>query len=201
MGEPERSAPTAAALVLAAGGSRRLGRPKQLLPLHGEPLVHRTARLALEAGAAPVWVVLGGRAEQVRAALADLPLRFTLNRRWEEGLAGSIRAGVRAALAEAPPPTALLVLLVDQPRVDAGLLRQILAAGRAHPQQRVACAYGGGLGVPALFPRADLPELLTLRGDRGAKELLQARPEAVVSVPFPGGEVDVDLPGDAGSLR
>lgn len=201
MEKPEVSAPAAAALVLAAGGSRRLGRPKQLLPLHGEPLVHRTARLALEAGAAPVWVVLGSQAEDVRAALTDLPVRFALNRRWEEGLGSSIRAGVAAVIAEDPPPTALLLLLVDQPRLDARLLRRILAAGRAHPQQRVACAYGGSLGVPALFPRVDLPDLLALRGDRGAKGLLQARPEAVVAVPFPGGEMDVDLPGDAGSLR
>lgn len=188
------------ALVLAAGGSRRLGRPKQLLALGGEPLVHRAARLALEAGATPVWVVLGADGGAVRAAVADLPVRCVYNAEWEEGVASSIRSGVVAAGAWEPAPTALLVLLVDQPRVDAPLLERLLAEHRAAPGRRVACAYGGGLGVPALFPAADFQALGRLRGDRGARALLRDAREAVIAVPFPGGEVDVDRPEDAAEL-
>lgn len=188
------------ALVLAAGGSRRLGRPKQLLAPLGEPLVHRMARLALEAGAAPVWVVVGAGAEGVRTAMADLPVSCVENPGWEEGLASSIRAGVSAAAAAEPAPDGLLVLLVDQPRVDGPLLARLLGAARAAPDRRVACAYGGGLGVPALFPSADFPALGRLRGDRGARDILRAAPERVVPVPFPDGAVDVDRPEDAARL-
>jgi molybdenum cofactor cytidylyltransferase len=188
------------ALLLAAGGSRRLGRPKQLLAPGGEPLVHRMARMAMEAGAAPVWVVLGAGAEAVRAAVADLPVCCVDNPGWQEGIASSIRAGVAAAAVSQPAPAALLVLLVDQPRVDPPLLERLIAAQRAAPDQRVACAYGGGLGVPALFPAADFPALGRLRGDRGARDLLRAAPERAIAVPFPGGDVDVDRPEDAAHL-
>jgi CTP:molybdopterin cytidylyltransferase MocA len=155
-------------VLLAAGASRRLGRPKQLLVWEGEPLVRRAARAALEAGVDELIVVTGAEADAVTAALDGLDLRRVDNPRWPEGLGGSIAAGVRAASG-----SAVLLLLADQPGVDAALLAELIAAAEAG-HERVACAYEGVVGVPALFSApADLAALRALSGEGGARDLLR----------------------------
>lgn len=180
---------SAAAIVLAAGASRRLGRPKQLLARDGEPLVRRAARLCREAGFDPVLVVLGHAAAEVEAVLHGLPVQAVANPDWAEGMAASIRTGVEALPAAA---AAALLLPCDQPALDRDLLVRLLQAHRAAPTATLACAYAGGVGVPALFPRGRFPELAALRGDRGAKGLLGP----AVRIPFPQGGVDLDTPED-----
>mgnify|MGYP006198170919 CR=1 FL=1 len=100
------------AVVLAAGGSTRLGRPKQLLTRDGETLVHRAARLAVASGAARVRVIVGAHADDVVAAVRDLPVECLVNPRWNEGLAGSVRVAVNALAAH---DRATLLLTCDQP--------------------------------------------------------------------------------------
>jgi len=189
-----------AALVLAAGSSSRLGQPKQLLRLAGESLVHRAARLALAAGCDPVLVVIGARGAAVAQALAGLGVACVPNPEWREGMAASIRSGVARLRHCDPPPSGLLILLSDQPAVDADCLRSLLDAHHEHPERRVACSYAETPGVPALFPPADWDALLALRGDRGAQALLSADPASLLQVPLPGGERDVDRPEDARAL-
>jgi molybdenum cofactor cytidylyltransferase len=178
------------AIILAAGASRRLGRPKQLVELGGETLLRRTALAAL-AGCAPVLAVLGSRADEVAASLAGLPVTVVLNEEWEEGMAASIRAGIRALPAGAE---AALFMVCDQIAVDGALVRRLLAVRAAHPEAVVACGYAGARGTPSLFPARCFPQLLALRGDRGARGLLAG--EGVVVVPFPEGSQDVDCPED-----
>jgi len=191
-----------AAVLLAAGASRRFGRPKQLAELGGEPLVRRAARAALAAGCDPVVVVLGAQAGAVAGALAGLPLTQLRNEAWEEGMAGSLRAGLAAADEAAPAARGALLLVADQPAVDAALLGRLLArfeeGGAARP---VACAYGGSHGVPAILPRSLFPELAALRGDRGAKAVLAAHRAELLEVPFPDGELDVDTEEDLARAR
>lgn len=182
-----------AAVLLAAGASRRLGRPKQLVDLAGEAMVRRAARLCLQAGLAPVLVVVGCAADEVAAALEGLGVSVVPNPDWPEGMAASLRAGVAALPPDCP---AVLLLPCDQPALSADLLAALAAAHEADRSATVASAYGGGLGVPALFPRARFPEFTALRGDRGAKALLAG----AVAVPFPGGEVDLDTPEDLEAL-
>jgi len=178
-----------AAVLLAAGGSTRLGRPKQLLELNGETLVRRSARLAQEAGFDPVLVVLGARADDITPALEGLALTVIRNEGWEEGMASSIRAGI-SALPEAV--SGAVFLLCDQPAMDLGLLQRLRNAFEEDPSRPKACAYGGSAGIPAIFPRSDFGALTALHGDKGAKTLLG---EADL-VPFPGGESDLDTPED-----
>jgi molybdenum cofactor cytidylyltransferase len=178
------------AVILAAGASRRLGRPKQLVEFDGESLLRRSVRAA-RAGCAPVLVVLGSRAPEMEAHLAGLAVTIVPNPEWEEGMAASLRRGVAALPAGAE---AVLFLVCDQPRVDGALVQRLLETCRAHPGAVVTCAYGGGRGTPSIFPARCFPALLALRGDRGARGMLHG--EDVVVIPFPGGERDVDVPGD-----
>ena len=178
------------AVLLAAGASRRLGHPKQLLVWRGETLVRRAARAALEAGADELIAVTGAHGDAVAAALAGLDLRVVHNESWSEGIGSSIAAGVRAASGDA-----VLLLLADQPGVDAALLTELIA-GMEAGHARVACAYAGAVGVPALFAdAADLAALRELSGDRGAKPLL-ARAENVFTIPAEQVVHDIDDEAD-----
>jgi CTP:molybdopterin cytidylyltransferase MocA len=174
-------------VLLAAGSSRRLGHPKQLLVWQGETLVRRAARAALDAGVDELIVVTGAERDAVAAALAGLDLRVVENERWSEGIGTSIAAGVRAASG-----AAVLVLLADQPGVDAGLLAELIA-GMDEGHERVACAYGGGIGVPALFSSpSDLDALRALSGDRGARPLLMRAGADVLAIPAERAAHDID---------
>ena len=177
------------ALLLAAGASRRLGRPKQLERIDGEPLVRRAARAALEAGFHPVLVVLGSERERVQSALEGLDVVPVFNPLWEEGLASGLRLGVAALPTDA---AGVLLLVCDQVALEAGVLRRLRTTFDEHPDRPAACAYGGTVGVPALLPRALFPALAALQGDRGARDLL--REGAISPVPWPEGVQDLDGP-------
>lgn len=188
-------------VVLAAGCSRRLGTSKQLLELGGEPLVRRAARVAVEAGLWPVVVVVGDRAEEVRAALAGLPVVTVASAAVAQGLSGSIRAGLERLAECSPGAGGVVVLACDQPAVRASHLRA-LAAARRGERAPVASSYAGALGLPALFPAALFPELRGLTGECGCGDLLARHAAVVQPVPLPGGELDVDTPEDwARALR
>jgi molybdenum cofactor cytidylyltransferase len=191
-----------AAIVLAAGASRRLGQPKQLLMLGGETMIERVIRLAHEAGATPVIAVLGAQHELIREAIRSSNSTSVINSAWEQGISTSIQAGLAALEESAPQATGALVLACDQPRLSAGHLRAMLEVfGAQAAPAIVASAYKGVLGVPAVFPREVFAELRALSGDKGARALLMQPPCPLVALPFPGGEIDIDLPADIAHLE
>ncbi|WP_026853655.1 nucleotidyltransferase family protein [Geothrix fermentans] len=175
-----------AALVLAAGAGRRMGGPKALLTIAGETLLHRAARAALGAGCRPVLAVTGAW----DPGLEGLAVGTVPNPGAEEGMASSIRVGIAAL----PAAQSVLLLTVDQLAVDEVLLRRLLALAATDPSRPAACAYAGTVGIPAVLPRRLFPELLALRGDRGAKALLLR--ESAATLPFPEGAADLDTPED-----
>jgi CTP:molybdopterin cytidylyltransferase MocA len=193
---------TLGAIVLAAGASRRLGQPKQLLMHGGETLLERAIRLAAEAGAAPVVVVLGAYQDQIRGALRLNNASLTINDQWEQGIASSIHAGLGAQASVGPATAGTLILSCDQPRLTAIHLRNMLENFAAQMEPSiVASAYAGVLGIPAVFPRMVFPGLLALTGDQGARALLLQPPCPLLSVPFLGGEMDIDQPEDLRQLE
>jgi molybdenum cofactor cytidylyltransferase len=182
-----------AIVVLAAGESRRLGRPKQMVRRGGESLVRRIARTAL--ASRPLWVgvVVGAHASRVVAELRGLPVAIVHNRGWREGIAASVRAGVHAAPGAA---CRWLILTVDQWQVDADDVHTLMC--RARTRLPVAAVYAGRPGVPAVFPRAWRARLLGLRGDAGAAALLRAAPAAGVAIER--AVVDLDTRADLARL-
>jgi molybdenum cofactor cytidylyltransferase len=157
-----------AAIILAAGGARRFGQPKQLLPWEGEPFVRRVARTALEAGLSPVIVVTGAWVDEVDGAVRGLRVRIANNPDWQAGQGGSVRVGAQA-LPEACGGA--VFLLADQPQIPVTLISALLAEHAHTLAPIVAPMVNGQRGNPVLFDRATFPDLLTLSGDSGGRAL------------------------------
>jgi molybdenum cofactor cytidylyltransferase len=176
-----------AAVVLAAGASTRLGQPKQLVMLAGETLLERAIRTAREAGCSPVVVVLGATSAQIMANSRLGEAVPVINNHWMQGLASSIRLGVRTLGIVAKDTAGAVLMTCDQPAVTPEHLRALMASGNP-----TASVYAARRGVPAYFPASSFADLMELQGDAGARDLL--RTAAVVDLP--GGELDVDSRGD-----
>ncbi len=187
-----------ALLLLAAGASARMGRPKQLLPYQGRTLLRHAAETAVASGCAPLVLVTGAVHAVLAAEVFGLPVRVVHNPAWETGMASSIRAGL-TAVAEAQP-SACLIMLSDQPLVTPELLRQLVALQQQTQAPIVAAAYGDTLGVPAVFAKALIPQLLQLHGQQGANRLIASLGAAVGRVVFPAGLLDVDTPEQYAAL-
>lgn len=188
-----------AGVLLAAGGSRRLGFPKQLVRWRTRALlVHALRALRAALPDSPLVVVLGAQAQRLRsAARRALPAaRVVTNSRWAEGLATSLQAGIAAAPRGA---RAILITLVDQPRVDGPALRRLLLAWRRKPGIPAAARYDGRAGVPAILPRRSWRAARSLKGDSGARGLLRAA-ESVTLVDLPEAALDIDTPADVARL-
>ena len=189
--------PAVGVIVLAAGGSRRLGTPKQLLrDSTGETLIVRAVQTALSSACRPVVVVLGASADAVEAALGGLPVTAAVNPDWETGMAGSLQTGL-AALGEVD---AALVMLCDQPGVTSALLDSLVGTYQTTGHALITCEYGGAPGVPALFARPPFRDLMALRGEQGARRILQTYAGPQSRIPFPEGLSDVDTAADMARL-
>ncbi|GHF48956.1 nicotine blue oxidoreductase [Amycolatopsis bartoniae] len=180
-----------AGLLLAAGAGRRFGRPKALVELGGEPLVRRALRVLTDGGCAPVRVVVGAQAEDVRALLPDPSLAVDAED-WATGMGASLRAGLRSL----PKADAVLVHLVDLPKVDARIVARLTAL--ASPDVVARAAYDGKPGHPVLFGRRWWSEVAdSANGDRGARDWLAPRQDVqLIECGDLGSGFDVDTPDD-----
>lgn len=189
-----------AGVVLAAGTSSRLGRPKQLLGYRGRPLVQHAVDAALDAGLDEVVVVLGHEADAVHDALELSPRgRVALNPQYAGGQSTSLRAGL-ASLGEGVRAAA--VLLGDQPGVGADEVRAVVERYEQTGGPVVRASWEGRPGHPVLFDRGVWDALMEVTGDVGARDLLRERPDWVVSVDFGRPPPpDVDTEADYERLR
>jgi len=190
-----------AIVILAAGASKRMGVPKQLLRHGGQTLIRHAVEAALGSTCRPVVIVLGANAEQILPEIEGLPVQIVQNPHWAEGLSSSIRAGIEAVASAAEAPEAVVLALCDQPLVGSDDIEALVTAYRSTQRPIIASQYAGTLGVPALFSRPVLPELVSLTGDAGAKGVIQRNLAAVSPVPCPHGAVDLDTPEEYHGTR
>jgi molybdenum cofactor cytidylyltransferase len=179
------------AVVLAAGTSTRMGTPKLLLPLGGEPLVRRTVRQVVEAGFDDVLVVVGCEHERVVAALDALPVRHAVNPDFESGMGSSFRTAI-AALGDS---RAAMFALADQPFIGADEYRRLLDTYREQAPTIVSVRYGDVTAPPHLFDRRHFAELAVL--EHGARPVLQRHRDSTTILQFsPELLLDIDTPED-----
>ena len=188
------------AIILAAGGSGRFGQPKQLLPFQGESLVRRVVRSAIDAGSVSVIVVAGAARDRIETELCGTPAVIVENPGWQRGLGTSIRCGLLHVRSLQPESDAVVLLVCDQPFVDASVIQSLIAEWENSRKPIVACCYAGTLGVPVLFDRSCFEELLSLPDETGAKALLHSRFADVAQMEFEKGSIDIDTPADFQSL-
>ncbi len=199
-GADSSSSPRCGLVILAAGASRRMGSPKQLIEIDGRPLLVRAIEAALAAPVWPVVVVLGANAVAIRPVIGHLPVLVIENPAWSEGMAASIREGVATLRQFSRTLDAAVLALCDQPGFSAATVESLLAAHRATGRGIVAARYAGRLGAPALFAREHFAALTALTGEEGARDLLNADPARVAAVELPELARDLDTPADLEGL-
>lgn len=180
------------AVVLAAGGSSRLGMPKQLLRHDGETLLHRAVRIVAATRPVRVIVVLGASHDRLARELADIPHTSVLNADWRKGLAGSLRA----AAPHVPHDHAALLVACDQPALELHHLQALLAGARTAPSRSAATGIGIVLGIPAVVPGSWFEDMDTA-GDHGFRDRLRRLASAAIfRLQAPELALDVDTPAD-----
>jgi molybdenum cofactor cytidylyltransferase len=183
-------------VVLAAGASRRMGKPKQLLQFRGTTLLRRVVEEALGSSLSRVLVVVGAHALVAEAALTGLSVEIVENVNWAQGQGSSVAAGVRALRDRAPDTTGVVLLLSDQPLVTASCIDLLITTHRTTGSLIVACRRGDRLDAPALLSFAFFDELAALRNDACAKDILRRNESRALGIDLPGAELDVDTPED-----
>jgi molybdenum cofactor cytidylyltransferase len=178
-------------VILAAGASTRMGRPKLLLPLGGEPMIRRAIRAVSDAGVDDLLVVVGYEHERMIAALEGLVCRHAVNPDYASGMGSSFRT----AVSHLPDGDAALFALADQPLVTGAEYRRVLDAYRSDPSRIICSRYGNVTAPPHVFAREFFPELSVLI--HGARPLLERHAARTTALQFPADLLlDVDTPAD-----
>lgn len=188
-------------IILAAGNSSRLGRPKQLLSYRGKTLLAHVTIEAVSADLHPVAVVTGAFQEEVKDSLQGHAVGIVFNPAWETGMASGIIAGLSNLLLRHPEVEAVIIAVCDQPFISSSLLQEMVDAFDTSRKGIVACTYADIVGTPVLFGRTYFEKLLALSGSEGAKKLLQQFPDDLATVAFPKGDIDIDTAEDVLRLR
>jgi molybdenum cofactor cytidylyltransferase len=188
-------------VLLAAGGSVRLGQPKQLIRINGEALVRRIAGRLLQLRPASLVVVTGCASDEVRAQLSGLPVQIVHNPKWVEGMGTSIALGVK----NMPPEVkGVLIMLCDQWRVDLADLQRLIEAWNCNISDILAVSWiednASIYGPPVVFPRTLIHELISLSGDQGAKWIIEKNRGRSEFITMENAAFDLDEPGDLQQL-
>ena len=184
------------AVILAAGGSSRLGQPKQLILFRGKNLLCRVIDAARKGGCSPVVVVIGSDGQRVARELEQRNVISAENKRWQRGIGSSIRTGVQGLIDHTPDIDAIVLLVCDQPAVNEDTIRNLIMLREQTNKSIVASSYANTLGVPALFDRSFFPELRSLPDEDGAKSIILRNRERVAQFEFPEGKIDIDTSED-----
>jgi molybdenum cofactor cytidylyltransferase len=188
-----------AAVILAAGGSSRMGRPKQLLKFRGTSLLRRAIDTALAVPTEQVIVVLGHAADQLLPECTATSATVVLNDQWMEGVSTSLRGGLAAVSSDA---RGVFIYPADMPLVTPEALRELAHRQQVSGRPAAMTDAGGVRGVPVFITRSLFPALMIQEGDVGGAQYLRGHPEAVEAVHFDDPDLvrDVDRPEDYARL-
>lgn len=182
-------------ILLAAGSSSRLGRPKQLLNYQGKTLIQYSIEIAQQSAADDLVVVLGANSELIQTGIQSKDVPMLVHANWAAGMSSSMQCGLRY-LIESSQVEQVILMLCDQPHVSQELLNQLIHIKKTSGKGIVACSYAGTVGVPALFDQCYFLELLEHKGSEGAKKVILSHLEDVFLIDFPLGAVDLDTEED-----
>jgi molybdenum cofactor cytidylyltransferase len=198
--QSKNSSINCAIIILAAGRSARLGSPKQLLSYQGKNLLQHTIDVALDSEIGPVIVVLGSGIEEISNQLDTNSLTITENPNWESGMASSVVCGINTIINLNPDTEAVILMVCDQPFVNAKLLKDLIKKHKESGSSIVASSYENIKGTPALFHKKHFNELFALTGDSGARSLIKRYAELIEVIPFDQGSIDIDTIDDYRNL-
>lgn len=185
-------------IILAAGSSSRLGRPKQNLIYRGQTLLQRAIETAASTVCETILVVLGANAEAIIPTINNTKVNVIENPDWTGGMATSIKSGIIEIEKINPAINAVILMLCDQPFVDTHLLNMLILSQTK--SGIAACAYNSTIGPPALFNKIYFNELINLMGNEGAKNLLTKYADVLTIIPYEQGGIDIDTIEDFNRL-
>ncbi|HJS53979.1 MAG TPA: nucleotidyltransferase family protein [Chitinophagaceae bacterium] len=188
-------------VVLAAGASVRLGKPKQLLEYEGKNLLQHVLDAAVNSDGEPVIVVLGANADLVAAEIDKSKVHVIKNSEWEQGMASSLRMGLKTLQKISPSVEGVIFMVCDQPHVSPELINELITAHIGSGKPIVTCNYGEAIGPPAFFHKSLFADLMKLKGDAGARKVIQLHSDEVATVLFTKGKIDIDTKEDYEALR
>lgn len=183
-------------IILAAGNSMRLGRPKQLLSYQQNCLLKRIVEEAMAVPNTLTLVVTGYKSELMEEEIADTGVKTVFNPDWQEGMASSIRQGVETLKELLPHLDSCIISVCDQPHVTRDVFKALIKKHLHSGEELIASAYADTLGTPALFRRNYFKDLMLLNGREGAKKIFLQYPGEVSKVPFEKGAIDIDTEED-----
>ena len=183
-------------ILLAAGESKRMGTPKQLLSYKGSNLIRHAATIAIKSNCHPIIVVLGANSDRISPEINDLPIQMTYNTQWQQGMSSSIATGINTLLKMNLDFAAVIIALGDQPLITERVYNCLIESYYQNKVKAVACNYSDTIGVPALFDRTLLPELLKMKQKGGAKQLLLKYSDLKFNLDLPEAAIDIDTPAD-----
>lgn len=196
MAEETRKAQSVGIILLAAGASSRLGRPKQLLSYKGKTLLQYSLEQAIASAAEMAVVVLGANKDVFQKEINGYNIHVAINAGWQEGMASSIRTGIKAILETNSSIKAVILAVCDQPFMTTDLLNTLMEAHEKTGKGIVTCTYDNTFGPPVFFHRSFFSELLQLKNDVGARSIVKQHADEVEAIPFPGGILDIDTERD-----
>ncbi|MCM4161123.1 nucleotidyltransferase family protein [Antarcticibacterium flavum] len=188
-------------MILAAGASKRLGQPKQLVEYNDKTLLQHVIDIAGSIDFTSRVLVLGAKAMEISSMTNTNSFQIVINEDWEEGISGSIKKGLTALLDQKHTPEHTLILLADQPFVTRKDLEALIDLQLKENSDATFSEYAGDVGVPALFSGKVFPQLMKLQGDRGAKKLIGNKDFQFQTLRIPKANFDVDTPKDLELLR
>ena len=187
-------------VILAAGASTRMGKPKQLLRYQEHSLLDHTIKVAIASVCQPVVVVLGAYAQLIQQEISQLPVQIVENLHWTEGMSSSIKVGIQAFSVAPFEINAAIIALCDQPYISVNIINQLVLAYHSTNLPIIACEYAQTIGVPALFSNRLFCELTTLKDKEGAKQVIKRYAQEVFRISFPEGATDIDTPENYAEL-